>query len=126
MKTNAIVAGAMLLLAVGTAAAQEAQAVAQPAPAAETAIKKQTVCPIMGSPVNTSIYVDANGKRVYFCCAGCPAAFKKDPAKYIKKMEKEGITLEQTPAAEPAKAPAAVTPSPAPAAKGCSAGGCCE
>ena len=61
MKTNAIVAGAMLLLAVGTAAAQEAQAVAQPAPAAETAIKKQTVCPIMGSPVNTSIYVDANG-----------------------------------------------------------------
>ncbi|HDQ25721.1 MAG TPA: YHS domain-containing protein [bacterium] len=24
------------------------------------------------------------GKTYYFCCAGCPEAFKKDPEKYIK------------------------------------------
>ena len=128
MKTKTIVASAMMLLAIGTAAAQETQAVGQPA-AAETTIKIQTACPIMGGQVNTNIYVDANGKRIYFCCAGCPAEFKKDPAKYITKMKEDGITLDNTPTVDPAKKPAAdaaVVPSPAPAAKGCRAGGCCN
>ena len=70
---------------------------AQPADKAiETkVVKKQTVCPIMGGAIDSRIYADANGKRVYFCCNGCPAAFKKDPAKYIAQMEKEGITLDK-------------------------------
>lgn len=67
------------------------------------AVKKQTLCPIMGGAVNTNVYADANGKRVYFCCGGCPATFQKDPAKYIKKMEAEGITLDRTPPAAPAR-----------------------
>jgi YHS domain-containing protein len=70
---------------------------AQPADKATEAkvVKKQTVCPIMGGAIDSRIYADANGKRVYFCCNGCPAAFKKDPAKYIAQMEKEGITLDK-------------------------------
>ena len=27
-------------------------------------------------------YADHNGKRYFFCCGGCPEAFKKDPAKF--------------------------------------------
>jgi YHS domain-containing protein len=30
------------------------------------------------------MYQDYKGRRYYFCCAGCPEAFKKDPAKYAK------------------------------------------
>ncbi|MCK4998304.1 MAG: YHS domain-containing protein, partial [Anaerohalosphaera sp.] len=26
------------------------------------------------------------GKKVYFCCPGCDAEFKKDPEKYIGKL----------------------------------------
>lgn len=60
--------------------------------------KQQDICPVMwGNPVNKNIYVDYNGKRVYFCCNMCPASFKKDPDRYIKKLEKEGITLENVP-----------------------------
>jgi YHS domain-containing protein len=57
----------------------------------------QTKCPVLGNPINKDIYVDYNGKRIYFCCAGCPQEFKKDPAKYMKKLEEEKVTLEATP-----------------------------
>jgi YHS domain-containing protein len=60
----------------------------------------QTTCPVMGGKINKSIYADYEGKRVYFCCAGCPATFKKDPAKYVKKLEDAGVTLDKTPAPE--------------------------
>jgi YHS domain-containing protein len=30
------------------------------------------------------MFADYKGRRYYFCCAGCPGAFKKDPAKYAK------------------------------------------
>ena len=59
------------------------------------AIKKQATCPVMGGAVNTNLYVDAEGKRIYVCCAGCLSAIKKDPAKYIAKLEKEGVTLDK-------------------------------
>ena len=32
----------------------------------------------------THMYADYKGKRYFFCCGGCPSAFKKDPAKYAK------------------------------------------
>ena len=57
--------------------------------------KRQTQCPVMGGKVNKNLYVDHNGKRIYVCCAGCITAVKKDPAKYIKKLEAEGVTLEK-------------------------------
>jgi YHS domain-containing protein len=37
----------------------------------------------MGDPV---VYV-YQGQEVKFCCKGCVTTFKKDPAKYIKKIE---------------------------------------
>lgn len=32
------------------------------------------------------LFADHNGRRYYFCCAGCPAAFKKDPEKFAKHV----------------------------------------
>jgi YHS domain-containing protein len=59
--------------------------------------KEQTTCPVMGGKIVKTIYADHDGKRVYFCCAGCDATFKKDPEKYIKQMEDKGIVLAKTP-----------------------------
>ena len=54
----------------------------------ETEIAQKT-CPVMGGAINKAIYADHNGRRVYFCCAGCVDTFKKDPAKYLKKVDAE-------------------------------------
>ncbi len=55
----------------------------------------QLLCPVMASPINRNIYVDYQGKRIYFCCAGCPEEFRKDPAKYMKNLE--GVRLDTVP-----------------------------
>jgi YHS domain-containing protein len=62
--------------------------------------KPQTTCPVLGGNINKQVYVDYQGKRVYFCCKGCDEQFKQDPEKYIKKLEEEGVTLEPAPAAK--------------------------
>ncbi len=55
--------------------------------------KEQVNCPVMGGKINKEIYADHDGKRVYFCCAMCIDTFKKDSAKYFKKLENEGVSL---------------------------------
>ena len=74
---------------------------AQQAPAA----RQQSVCPVMGGKVDRAIYVDYDGKRVYFCCSGCPGTFKSDPARYVKQMEEQGIALEPSPVGREPHAP---------------------
>jgi YHS domain-containing protein len=61
----------------------------------------QTTCPVMEGTVNKNIYADYKGKRVYFCCPPCLKAFKKDPDTYMKKLEEQGVVLEEAP--EPKK-----------------------
>jgi YHS domain-containing protein len=63
--------------------------------------KTQTVCPVLKGNVDKNVYVDYKGQRIYFCCKGCDAEFQKDPEKYLKKMESQGVTLEKSPAAAP-------------------------
>ena len=53
---------------------------------AKTVAGEQTTCPVMGGPINKTIFVEYQGKKVYFCCDGCPDVFKADPAKYIAKL----------------------------------------
>jgi YHS domain-containing protein len=72
---------------------------AGPALTAET--KPQTVCPVLGGNINKQVYMDYQGKRIYFCCQGCDAEFRKNPEKYMKKIQEQGITLEKCP--EPKK-----------------------
>ena len=58
-----------------------------------TETKWQTTCPVMGGKIDQKLYVDANGKRIYVCCAGCIDTVKKNPAKIISKIEDQGVTL---------------------------------
>jgi len=71
---------------------------AGPALAAEP--RPQTVCPVLGGNVDKKVFIDYQGKRIYFCCSGCEAEFRKDPEKYLKKIEAQGITLEKCPEAK--------------------------
>jgi YHS domain-containing protein len=64
--------------------------------------KPQTTCPVLAGDVDKSVYADYQGKRIYFCCKGCDAEFEKNPGKYMKKLQEEGVTLEPAPAG-PAK-----------------------
>ena len=64
---------------------------------AEEKGKAQTLCPIMGGPIDKTAYADYEGKRVYFCCTGCKSEFLKDPKKHIQKLESQGIVLETVP-----------------------------
>ncbi len=57
--------------------------------------KSQAACPVMGGAINKEIYADYNGKRVYFCCTGCIAAFNNDPETFVKKMEADGVELDK-------------------------------
>jgi len=66
-------------------------------PAAAAKEPNQVKCPVLGSPVNKKIYTDYQGKRIYFCCPPCIGEFKKNPDKFMKQIEKEGILLEDAP-----------------------------
>ncbi len=64
-------------------AKQEATA----APATQAAqIVEQTTCPVMGGPIDKNIFVEYQGKKVYFCCKDCLALFNANPEKYISKL----------------------------------------
>jgi YHS domain-containing protein len=89
MKTLTVIA-IVALLAVPVWAGEDAPAGKKE----EKAKVAQTKCPVMGGKINRAIYVDHDGKRVYFCCRGCDAAFKKDPGKYVKKLEDAGVILD--------------------------------
>jgi len=58
-------------------------------------VKAQETCPVMGGKIIKTQYVDHDGKRIYVCCKGCIAPIQKDPAKYIKALEADGVTLER-------------------------------
>jgi YHS domain-containing protein len=57
-------------------------------------LKPQTTCPVMGEPIDKNLYVDYNGKRIYVCCVNCVDKVKKNPEKYIKKLESMGQGVE--------------------------------
>jgi YHS domain-containing protein len=85
-----------LALAVATMCTLSAYVKAADAPKTDAPKRvPQTMCPIKGLAINKSIYVDYEGKRIYFCCPGCPAEFNKAPAKYVKEIEDKGITLDK-------------------------------
>ena len=54
---------------------------------ASACVDRQPVCPVMGGSTNADIFVDHEGRRVYFCCPACKDVFRKDPAKYLAKLD---------------------------------------
>ena len=56
-----------------------------------------TYCPVMPDmQTNPEIFTDYKGKRVYFCCNNCKAAFGREPEKYLYQLPQFGGTLVQT------------------------------
>ena len=47
---------------------------------------RQTKCPVSGKPIKAEHVVEYKDKKVYFCCPNCPAAFEKDPEKFVAKL----------------------------------------
>lgn len=47
----------------------------------------QKLCPVMDDEIDSQIFTMHNGRKVYFCCDDCIAKFKKDPAKYLAKLD---------------------------------------
>jgi len=47
---------------------------------------RQTKCPVSGKPISAEHVVEHDGKKVYFCCPNCPAAFEADPKKFMEKL----------------------------------------
>jgi YHS domain-containing protein len=66
-----------------TATAEEAKKTAT----VTAASVEQTMCPVMeGNKIDKNVFVEYQGKKVYFCCAQCKAAFEKEPEKYLAKL----------------------------------------
>ena len=49
----------------------------------------QDTCPVSGRKIDVEKSTTHNGKNVYFCCEGCAAKFKAEPAKFEAKLPKE-------------------------------------
>ncbi len=49
------------------------------------------ICPVSGEKVDsmTPVTYEYEGNIYNFCCPACISEFKKDPQKYIKKVEEE-------------------------------------
>lgn len=56
----------------------------------------QTTCPVMdGKMINTRLYVDYAGFRIYVCCVPCVKAVRKNSAKYLKQLQAHGVAVEK-------------------------------
>ncbi len=43
-----------------------------------------STCPVGESPADSSVFVEYNGQKVFFCCVGCIPSFQEDPESYMK------------------------------------------
>jgi len=78
-----------IALVVALALAQPINSLAQE-PAADAKAGQEVVqstCPVMlGNKIDPNIYTEYRGKKVYFCCAKCKAAFEANPERYLDRL----------------------------------------
>ena len=86
-------------------------AVPAAAPAVTGAMVEQALCPVMGNAIDKTIFVDYQGRRIYFCCRECPDQFRADPAKYLAVLDRQQTAAGSGTAGTTGNAPA--TPAPA-------------
>jgi YHS domain-containing protein len=73
---NLLIAAITALAVIATAAPKDPTTIACAVmPTNKVDIKKATA---------SKMFADYKGKRYFFCCGGCPSAFKANPAKYAK------------------------------------------
>lgn len=61
-----------------------AQAKPKPAPTQLPCAVMPTMKVKIADATKSKMFADYKGRRYFFCCAGCPGAFKANPAKYAK------------------------------------------
>jgi Cu(I)/Ag(I) efflux system membrane fusion protein len=61
----------------------------QQPPVQDTIAKEQTLCPVMGNPIQEDVFIEYKGVKVHFCCWGCDKKFKAEPEKYIPNLPPE-------------------------------------
>jgi YHS domain-containing protein len=88
-----LLAGLLLVTVLGPAGCKKkSEPAAEPNAAAEglkdavAGVAEQTMCPVMGGPINKDIFVEHEGQKVYFCCEPCKEKFQADPQQYIAKL----------------------------------------
>ncbi|MHC4611860.1 MAG: hypothetical protein ACYS7M_16105, partial [Planctomycetota bacterium] len=55
----------------------------------------QTKCPVMGEEINPKVFITlAEGRKIFFCCKGCDKKLRQDPAKYLPKLQAQGIKID--------------------------------
>lgn len=52
----------------------------------QTVASIQTTCPVSGKPIDTDVYVDHAGRRIFFHCPACLPEFKQDPDGFAKNL----------------------------------------
>ena len=72
----------LLVLACAAAQAKKEEAKKAPKPV-------NANCPVMDEPVDVKVTTVYNKQVIGFCCESCIDDFKKEPAKYMKKVEAE-------------------------------------
>lgn len=61
----------------------------------EDSYSYQTLCPITKDKIDPTAYSDlSTGQRIYYCCKDCATKFLKDPAKYVSKLEEQGVNID--------------------------------
>jgi len=90
-KTLSIIVAILMVTSLAAFAGEDKQAAQKDAPAE---LKNQTTCPVMGGKIDSTVYTDIQGQRVYHCCPMCSAKLKKDPDTYFKKAAAEGVLFE--------------------------------
>ena len=87
LTTLSIIAGALLFVVAGCAT-REQPASAQTGFAATDGAYPLKTCVVTDEDLGKEPYVFThNGKTVKLCCKDCLKDFKKDPAKYMKKLD---------------------------------------
>jgi hypothetical protein len=59
-------------------------------PADESAPKAQTKCPITGRPIDKTLFVEAEGYRIYVCCPACIDKVQGDPRAAAARIRDNG------------------------------------
>src|SRR3954454_19061628 len=90
MKSILLTCVACTVLAFGIGAAGAAAPAAKDTPAKKKDDAKSkpinAKCPLTGEDIDPKVTTVQDGKVVAFCCESCIADFKKEPAKYMKKI----------------------------------------
>lgn len=52
----------------------------------QTVASIQTTCPVSGKPIDTDVYVEHAGRRIFFHCPACLPEFEQDPDGFAKSL----------------------------------------